>query len=240
MCTNPGTSPTEGCVIDLAVLPIKAGACVDVDVARAAAGTAPGLTCASASDFSAGNRAAMVNPASPTNIPPALVAAYGSPTYTQIAEGDKCNNQSFVYTKRGSCESYGAPPPAPPAQTATYKMECQPGRRAVWNQFGYSTKVPGDSEVTFTATTTPTLPDGTAGAPRAPVTLATVKSSGGTDPAVCMGSSTGCPKNLFTLLGASAKYDKTLTLSVITTGTTALPTVDGWTITYNCVPANVE
>jgi hypothetical protein len=151
------------------------------------------------------------------------------------AAGNGCEDE----TGKGSCEMDGGAPPTP-SQTATYKMACKPGFRAVWNQFGYSTKVPGDSEVTFTATTFPELPDGSAGAPRAPVTLAKVKGSGGTDPAVCMGSSTGCPKNLFTILGPSAKYDPTMTLSLSTTGTTALPTVDSWTITYNCVPVNVE
>jgi hypothetical protein len=237
VCTNPGTSPAEGCVIDLALRPIKAGGCIDVDVARGAAGTALGVRCASAADFGSGNRASMINPSSPTNIPPALLAAYGASTYAQLAEGDKCNNQSFVYTQFGSCATYGVQPPPPAAYTFTYTMACLPGFRAVWNQFGYSTQVPATSEVSFSATTSPALADGGVGTPTAPVTLASVKSSGGTDPAVCIGSSTGCPKNLFTLLGSRAMYNPTITLSVSEIATTALPTVDRWQLSYSCVPS---
>lgn len=236
VCTNPGTNPAEGCIVDLAVRPIKAGKCIEIDVAKGAAGTSPGIKCASAADFSSGNRASMVNPSSPTNIPSALVAAYGASAYTQLAEGDKCNNQSFVYTQFGSCAAYGVQPPPPAAFTFTYNMACLPGFRPMWNQFGYSTQVPAVSEITFSATTSPALADGGVGTPTAPVTLATIKSSGGIDPAVCIGSGTGCPKNLFTLLGPTAMYNPTLTLSVTEVAMSALPTVDRWQVSYSCVP----
>lgn len=235
VCTNLGTSPSEACIIDLAIKRIKAGECVDVDVTRGAAGTQPGVKCASAADFGSGNRASMVNPAGPTNLPASLVGAYGAATYTQLAETDKCNNQSFVHTQLGSCKPYEEPLPPPVTHRFTYKMACLPGFRAVWTQLGYSTTVPATSRVTFAARTAPPLSDGGVGAWTAPVPVADVTDSGG-DPALCLGSGTGCPKNLFTILGSTAKYDPTLELAVTLTSTSAIPTVNGWQVSYSCVP----
>jgi hypothetical protein len=236
VCTNLGTSPSEGCVIDLALVPLPAGGCVDIDVARVAAGSVAGMKCASASDFGNGNRASMVNPPSPTNLPAALVGPYGASTYTQLGESDKCNNQSFVYTQLGSCALYGVQPPPPAATTFTYKATCLPGYAVQWSQFSYSTSVPATSEVVFAATTAPLLADGGTGGFGTSVTLADVKSSGG-DPAICSisGTPAGCPKDLSALLGHGS-FNPVLVLSVTETATTALPTVNSWQVSFTCTP----
>jgi hypothetical protein len=237
VCTAPGTSPSEGCLIDLSVKPLKAGKCLDVDVASAAAGNVAGVKCASASDFNSGNRTTMVNPPSPTTLPSSLVAGYGAASYTQLAEIDKCNDQSFVYTQVGSCTTYGAQAPASTTYSFNYTAKCLMGYRAQWNQFSYSTTTPAGSEVIFAATTAPALADGGAGTSTASVVLADVKTAG--DPAICSasGSVTGCPKNLGTALGAPAKYNPILQVSVTTTATTATPTVNSWQASYSCVPS---
>jgi hypothetical protein len=234
VCTNLGTNPAEGCLIDLAIRPIPAGGCVEIDVARAIAGTLPGIKCASAADFGSGNRASMVNPPSPTNLPSALVGTYGASTYTQLGESDKCNNQSFVYTQFGSCATYGVQPPPPAASTYNYKATCLPGYAPQWSQFSYSTTVPAISEVIFAASTATALIDGGVGGFGTPVTLADVKSSGG-DPAVCSisGTPTGCPKDLSALLGP-ARFNPNLQLAITEIATSALPTVNSWQVSYTC------
>lgn len=233
VCTNLGSNPSEACIIDLAIKPIKAGECIDVDVTRGAAGTAPGVRCASTADFGNGNRASMVNPAGPTNVPSSLVAAYGAATYTQLSETDKCNNQSFVHTQVATCSPYGLPPPV--THAFTYKAACLPGFRASWNQLTYSATVPAASRVTFSVRTAPALTDGGVGAWTTLVTAADITDSSG-DPASCLGPGTGCPKNLFTLLGSTATYSPTLELSVTLISTTAIPTVNSWNVSYSCVP----
>jgi hypothetical protein len=236
VCSNLGSNPPEGCIVDLSLRPIAAGKCIDIHVANAAAGNIAGIKCASASDFSNGNRASMVNPPSPTSLPSALVAAYGASSYTQLGESDKCNNQSFVYTQFGSCATYGVQPPPPAATTSTYVATCLPGFRAQWSQFAYSTSVPAISEVIFAASTADSLSDGGVGTFSAPVTLADVKSSGGTDPAICSmsGSTTGCPKDLTALLGTTRSLQSVLQLSITEIATSALPTVNSWQVSYTC------
>ncbi len=236
VCSNLGSSPPEGCIVDLSIRPIAAGKCIDIDVVNAAAGNIAGIKCASASDFSNGNRATMVNPPSPTTLPSALVSAYGASSYTQLAESDKCNDQSFVYTQFGSCATYGVQPPPPAATTYTYVASCLPGFQAQWSQFAYGTVVPAVSEVIFTAKTADSLADGGTGTFGAPVTLADVKSSGGTDPAICSisGTPTGCPKDLTALLGTARSTQSVLQLSITEIATSALPTVNTWQVSFTC------
>jgi hypothetical protein len=237
VCANLGTNPTEGCLIDLSVRQIKAGKCFDIDVPAAAAGTVPGVKCAGAADFSNGNRASMVNPPASTNLPMALRAGYGQTAYTQLAETDKCNNQSFVYTQFGSCATYGEQPPPPITLKYQYTSSCLPGFRPEWSQFAYNTAVPNSSQIIFKASTAPTLADGGTGTFTTPVTVADIKSTSG-DPAICTigGSPTGCPKNLSTLLGIPAKYNNTIEIGLTEIAITAIPTIYSWQVSYSCVP----
>ena len=234
--SNLGSAPPEACVIDLAILPIPAGSCVDVDVARAAGGTLDGVTCASASDFASGNRAAMVNPPSPTTLPSALAQTYGASSYEQLDESDKSNNQSFVYTQLGTCAMYGVQPLAPTANMLTYKATCQPGYSPQWTQLTYSTSLPAGSEVIFAAGTAPALADGGAGGYGELVTIADAKTSGG-DPAVCDADRAGCPKDLAALLGP-ARFNPYLQLAIKQIASTSLPTVNTWHVSFACAPVN--
>lgn len=235
ICQNPSSNnPPEGCLIDLAVAPIPAGKCIDVNVARAAANLVPGIKCNSASDFGNGNRTSMVNPPGTnfSNLP-----NLGAGNYTQLAEADTCNDYSFVYTQTGSCATYGIQPPPPATDTFRYTATCPVGSRPVWNQFAYSTQVPSVSQVVFTGRTAQVLADGGTGAFGAPVTLADVQSGAG-DPAICTmgGSPAGCPKSLTTLLGNPGATYPVLEIGVTLTATTAIPTVGGWQVSYSCVP----
>lgn len=225
ICQVPTSGSYGGkCTIDLATKPIKAGECIDVDTATPAAG----ITC-NIGLFSSGNRAAMINPPS--------VASGGYGPYAQLAEADRCNNQTFVFTQSGTCEAYGIQPPPPANVSFTYVAVCQPGFRPQWNQFAYDATVPAISEVSFTARTAPRLSDGGAGTFGPTVTLATSANPGGPDPASCpMSGPSPCPKNLASLLGA-ASYDEVLEIGVGLVSTTAIPTVKGWQVTYNCVAA---
>jgi hypothetical protein len=234
--SNLGSGPPEGCLIDLAVLPIPAGSCVDVDVARAAAGTLDGVTCASASDFANGNRAAMVNPPSPTTLPASLAKTYGASSYEQLNESDKSNNQSFVYTQLGTCSIYGVQPLPPTATMLTYKATCQPGYSPQWTQLTYATSLPSGSEVIFAAGTAPALADGTAGAFGDLVTIADAKTSG-PDPAVCDAETPGCPKDISAILGP-ARFNPYLQLGIKQVASTSLPTVSTWHVSYTCTPSS--
>lgn len=234
--SNPNTSgtsticqvPTSGsyggkCTVDLAAKPIPAGKCIDVNTTV----PPPGVTC-NIGLFTTGNRASMINP------PSVPSGSYGP--YTQLAEADKCNNQSFVYTQTGTCTAYGAQPPPPASVSFQYRAVCQPGYRVQWNQFAYEATVPNASEVNFTARTAPLLADGGAGTFSPNVTIAKSANPGGPDPAICpMSGPSPCPKNLVTLLG-TASNSEVLELGVNLISTTAIPTVQGWQVTYNCIP----
>jgi hypothetical protein len=221
-CQNPGT-PSASCLINLATKPIPAGKCIDLDVNDGFAGTVPGVTCSSV--FSSGNRTMMINP-------PATAG------YTTLAEGDACNNYGFHPTtaQGGTCSSYGSQPPPPSGSGYTYTATCQPGFKASWNQFAYNTTVPATSDVVFKISTAPLLPDGGAGTFTTPVMVAHPSNPLITDPAVCaMSGPSPCPKGLTTLLGATAAANPVLKLELTLTATTALPVVNSWQVTFNCV-----
>jgi hypothetical protein len=235
-------------VINLAVRPIPAGKCISVDVASSAVdGGANGVKCNSASDFTGGNESAFVNPANQT-----ILAGLGGGTYTRLNEADYCNDNAFVKNSStgSTCGSYGTQPPAPAQLTYNYTATCPVGYVAEWNLFTYSVQVPSVSDVYFTASTAPLLPDGGPGAFTSPVTLA---DPGGiaTDPATCAlsgsiwpdgGSAGSCAKYLGSvdggpgLLGANAR-NPVLQLGITLTATSAIPTANWWNITYNCIPA---
>ena len=234
--SNLGAAPPEACLIDLAILPIPAGSCVDVDVARAAGGTLDGVSCASASDFANGNHAAMVNPPSPTTLPAALAKTYGASSYEQLGESDKSNNQSFVYSQLGTCSIYGVQPLPPTANMLTYKATCQPGYAPQWTQLTYSTSLPAGSEVIFAAGTAPALTDGSAGVFGDLMTIADAKTSG-PDPAVCDAETPGCAKDLAAVLGP-ARFNPYLQLGIKQVAGTSLPTLKTWHVSYTCTPAS--
>lgn len=233
ICTLPPSgSQSSACVVDLATKPIPADSCIEVRPGSPGAG----VTCSDPSAWSTGNRVSIVNPSSAV-IPASLVAAYGGSTYAQAPECDRCNNQSFVNSQPGQCAAYGAQPPPPADYAYTYTATCPAGSKVQWNQFAYSATVPDASAATFRVQTADLLPDGGPGAFTAPVTVATVDNPGGPDPAICpMSGPSPCPKNLATLLGPTASTNEVLQLQVNLTSTTAIPSVQGWQITYNCIP----
>jgi hypothetical protein len=232
--SNPNTSgssticqlPTSGaykgrCMINLAVAKVKKDQCIDIDLTAPASG----ITCDSGL-FGSGNHTSMVNPPSGT---------YGT-AYTQLDEADICNNQSFVYTQTGSCAAYGVQPPPPATTTYNYTASCPAGYTQQWNQFAYTSTVPDSSEVDFQVSTAPLLTDGGYGTFTTPVQVAKVVTPGTSDPQSCpIGGPSPCPKDLATLLGANA-YNSVIRIGVTLISTTAIPTVGGWQITYNCVP----
>jgi len=232
ICSLPSSgSQSSACVVDLATKPIPANECIEIRPASPGAGVA----CSDPSAWSSGNRVSIVNPPSAV-IPANLVAAYGGSTYAQAAECDSCNNQSFVNSQPGQCAAYGFQPPPPAEFSFRYSATCAAGSKVVWNQFSYASTVPDASKVVFRAQTANRTIDGGVGAFTSPVTLATIQNPGGPDPASCpMIGPSPCPKNLGTLLGA-AKNDQILELLVNLVSTTAIPSVQGWQVTYNCIP----
>lgn len=236
-CNNPG-NPSAYCLVNLAAKNVKAGKCIDVNVsAGTAAGTAAGVTCSSG--FSSGNRTMMVNPPAP---PGKSFATAFAPAYTTLNEGDQCNNYSFHPTtaQGGTCSAYGEVLPPPATQSFQYEALCNPGFRVQWNQLSYSTIVPTESQVVFSVSVAQYAGDGGVGTFSAPVTAATVKSTSSPDPAICSMSgapdANACPKNLATILGEVASHYDVLKVSVTETAISAIPTVLGWQVTYNCVP----
>lgn len=232
VCQKPANA-ADSCSVNLAMVPIKAGGCIDIDVGSAFAGMMPGITCSSAGAFNGGNETTMINP-------PATAG------YTQLTEGDYCNNYSFLPTpaQGGICSTYGQQPPPPAPFTFRYVATCTAGYTPVWNQFAYDVLDPIASEAVFTVKTAPLLGDGGAGTFTAPVTVADVKTlvdggSTGSDPALCPMSGDGspCPKNLALLLGSPANANAVLELGINLISTTAIPVVNSWQITYSCVPA---
>jgi hypothetical protein len=224
-CSNPG-SPSAYCKVNLAILPIPAGKCIDLDVDKGFAGGTPGVTCSSL--FSGGNRTMMINP-------PATAG------YTTLAEGDPCNNYGFHPTtaQGGTCTAYGTQPPPPSALTYTYIATCPLATGVVWNQFAYDTTVLNASDVLFQASTAPLLLDGSTGTFTTPVTIAHPANPILVDPAVCpISGPVPCPKDLNALLGGGppATTNQVLTLGVTLTATSAVPTVNSWQLTYSCVP----
>jgi hypothetical protein len=122
--------------------------------------------------------------------------------------------------------------PCDPSYTGT----CGSGLLPQWKQFAYDTSVPTQSDVLFTATTQPTLPDGGMGTATAPVQLADPGAVDSSDPAVCpMTGVTGCPVDLKAKLGVNS-YNATINLTVLLTPVTAKPVLNSWSITYDCVP----
>jgi hypothetical protein len=238
VCQNSGTTPAEGCLIDLAIKPIKAGTCIDVDVTKGAAGTQSGVKCQSSADFGNGNRTSQVNPPATTSLPSNLIAANGgSATYTQLAEADKCNGFSFVYTQVGSCGAYGIQPPPPSGNTFKYVANCPAGTRVQWNQFAYKTNVPNASDVLFQVHTAPLASDGGAGTYSSLVTIAHPATPLIVDPATCsMSGPLPCPKSLYTTLGLPAATNPVLELALTLTSTTAIPSIDSWQVTFDCRP----
>jgi hypothetical protein len=230
VCQKPGGA-SDTCSVDLAMRPIKAGGCIDIDVQKAFAGTVPGITCSSSGAFSGGNETTMINPPATTG-------------YTQLAEGDVCNNYSFLPTpaQGGACKVYGQQPPPPAPFTFEYRATCAAGSQVKWNQFAYDVLDPVISEAIFTASTAPLLGDGGAGTFTTPVTIADVKTlasaAQGGDPALCpMSGPSPCPKNLATLLGAPANSNPIFDLGITLISTTGLPIVNSWQVTYSCIPA---
>src|SRR5262249_19213077 len=138
----------------------------------------------------------------------------------------------------GTCSSYGAQPPAPAGSSYLYTATCLPGFHAKWNQFAYKTTVPSASDVLFKMSTAPLLPDGGAGTFTTPVAVAHPATPLISDPAICpISGPSPCPKNLSTILGATAAANQVLKLELTLTATTALPTVDAWQVTFSCVAA---
>jgi hypothetical protein len=223
-CQNPG-SPSAYCLINLATKPIPAGKCIDLNVNLGFAGSVPGVTCSSV--FSGGNRTMMINPPATTG-------------YTTLAEGDPCNNYGFHPTtaQGGTCSAYGTQPPPPTALTYPYTASCPPGTRVQWNQFAYSTTVPNASDILFTVSTAP-LVDGGVGTFTAPVNAAHPATPLLTDPAACLmsGPLGTCPKDLHALLGDLAAQNEVLQVGITLTATSAIPTVNWWQVTFNCVPS---
>jgi hypothetical protein len=223
VCQNPG-SPSASCTINLATRPIPSGKCIDLDVNAANAGSVAGTSCPVL--FSSGNRTMMVNPPSTAG-------------YTTLTETEPCNNYGFhpSSAQGGTCSSYGSQPPPPAASSYIYNATCPAGSRAQWNQFAYDTSVPSESQVVFRVRTAPRNSDGGTGAFTAWVQVADVRSTSSPDPATCSisGTPTGCPKNLATLLGDPTSYNPVLEVDVNATATTAVPTVRGWQVTFNCV-----
>jgi hypothetical protein len=239
VCNNPSdNNPKTFCKVNLATKPIAAGTCIDVDVNTAVAGTLPGVTCTEL--FSNGNRTMMVNPP-------------GTTGYTQLAEGDVCNNYGFHPTtsQGGKCSAYGVQPPPPAMNSNDYEATCGAGEVVRWNQFAYSispnTGAAGqDYDVAFTFTTgsgvTKTIhaknlvdyPGVCA------FSAATSPSCTATPPADSPCNTPGpttkrCPTSLATLLGAGAS-DPNLTLSLtLTPGASASPVVSSWSLTYDCI-----
>lgn len=232
----PGNPPSAGnasvcqagaagdgtCTLDLAIKTLKAGTCVDLNFTKAAdanpANRPAGEVCVG--NFS-GNRYLMINP-----------------TFAQ-PECDTCNNFSFNYTQQAGCIAYGAQPPPPASNVTTYVASCLPGYHVRWNQFAYDTSVPSDSSVTFSARTAPRLLDGGTGTFTSSVVIANPATPTG-DPAICplTGGVAGCPVDLYAKLGgAPAATNEVLELSLALTPITSSPTVYGWHISYDCVPA---
>ncbi len=180
----------------------------------------------------------MINPPSTNfnNLP-----NVGAGSYTQLTEGDRCNNYSFAYTRTGSCATYGQEPPPPASHEYDYTASCPPGYVVRWNQFAYSTEVPAASEVVFTASSAPMQQDGGFGAFSSPVEIANpnriADGTLGADPAICemSGVPSGCPKSLSAVSQADASAAM-LRVGVTMISHTAIPTVNSWQITFNCVP----
>jgi hypothetical protein len=236
-CDNPG-NPSAYCLVNLAQKPIPAGKCIEVNLSQGtASGTTAGVSC-SAALFSSGNRTMMINPITP----PLAGASTFSPAYTTVAEADYCNNYSFHPTvaQGGTCSAYGSQPPSSGSSTYTYTSTCPAGYGTVWNQLAYDTSVPSASEIVFAVSTAPLLSDGGSGTFTTPVNAADIKSSGGGDPATCTISgspdASACPKNLSTILGSPANSHELLMISVTETATSATPVVNGWQVSFNCVP----
>jgi hypothetical protein len=214
VCAKNTTGEQGRCTIDLSKRPIPAGKCIDLNFTR----PATGISCTG--NFSNGNRALMIN------------------DQFQLSECNYCNNFSFNYTQQSGCQLYGTQPPPPAASTYTYVANCPAGTRVRWNQLGYATAVPNASEVFIYGKTAEFAYDGGVGAFSAKVTLAHPATTGG-DPAVCAinGVTTGCPKNLYTLLGPVAARNPILQLDLSLIAITASPTVSSWQLSYSCLPS---
>lgn len=235
VCANSGTTPSEGCLIDLAVNPIGVNTCVEIIVQDAAAGTVPGMKCEGSADFSTGNRVMMVNPPATTTLPSALATNYGGSNYTQLADANLCDNYSFVYASPNTCLTYGVPPAL--STSYTFTAVCPDGSRIRWNQFAYDTTVPNASNVLFKVSTAPVTADGGPGTFTTPVTVAQPANPVIVDPALCpMSGGGGCPKVLSTVLGADAAVNPLLKLDIVATPVSASPTIKSWQINYNCDP----
>jgi hypothetical protein len=234
VCQNVDPSPPEGCLIDLAVNPIKSNTCINLDVYKGATGASPGILCQATSDFNTGNRTVMANPPA-TTLPAALASNNGGAVYAQLPEANGCNNFSFVHASTNSCVTYLVPPPM--SSTYTYVAVCAEGLRPRWNQFAYNTTVPNASNVLFSVSTAPSLPDGGAGTFTAPVAIARPANPVIVDPAVCpMSGGAGCPKSLGAVLASAAAENPVLRVDLTLTTTTATPTVSAWQVSYNCLP----
>lgn len=236
-CNNAG-DPSAYCLVDVANKKIAAGKCIDVNVtAKTAAGTTAGVTCPKPT-FSSGNRTMMVNPVAQ---PAHSWAKTFSPAYATVPEADHCNNYSFhpSTAQGGTCSAYGEQPPPPQNVCFTYEALCNPGFRIVWNQLAYATTVPSESQVLFSVMAAPTV-DGGLGTFTTKVLAADIRSTSSPDPAICAMSGSpdanACPKNLAALLGETASHYETLAVCVTQIAVTALPIVNGWQVTFNCVP----
>jgi hypothetical protein len=164
----------------------------------------------------------------------------GTASSPAIAEGDACNNYSFLPSATdGVCAAYGVQPPPPANSGYVYIARCGPGERVQWNQFAYDTENGGVSTILFRARTATLLGDGGTGTFSSPVTVANVKSDGTGDPAPdCFinGTPAGCPKSLATALGADA-YKEVLELLIdITASAPPAPVVNSWQVSYSCQP----
>jgi hypothetical protein len=235
-CSLPASgSYSAGCIIDLSMHHIPAGKCMDLDMYSANAGLMPGVYC-DAANFGNGNRSAMINPPA-IAVPSTLHAAYGASTYTQLAESDNCNNYTFINNSPGTCSSYGSQPPAPAANTFNYTAQCPSGKRLNWNLFTYNTSIPSQSDILFQVSTGTPGADGGPTTFSSPVTIAH-PGANATDPAVCLlaGADAGaCSRNLATALGTLNAKNPVLQLTVKLTATTAIPTANGWSLTFDCI-----
>ena len=214
ICAEPSPA-NDTCTINLAMHPIAAGKCIDLNFTNPPAG----ITC---TGFP-GNRTLAVN----------LAAGH------VLSECDNCNNYSFNYTSSGTCAIYGVQPPAPSGSTYRYTARCPTGTHVRWNQFAYNTAVPNASDVLFRVHTAP-LVDGGIGTFTVLVDLAHPATPLIADPAICLmsGGVTGCPKDLYAKLGGvPATSNEVLELDLTLTATTQIPTVYSWQLTYDCAPA---
>ena len=198
----------------------------------------------------------------PTEAEVTYVPGVGAPVpIAQVANAGACgpgggwyldnpNNPTLITLCPVTCNIVKADPdgsvelyiPCPGAMDVTsyseiYESNCPDGLTPQWGYFAYDTTCPSDSNVVFQARTANVQAD-LATATLYP--LATAHSVP-TDTQICPMAPNGtCPVDFFVTLGQPDVHDKYLELLATLnpdTGNHEGPTVNGWDITYSCVPA---